>query len=132
MHELADEIIKLRLATRKACMCEGSKNKSTISLKTKVLSLIQRKVSTKEILLTLLIAKTNLALLTRDMVDEGLIVKTKSETDRREVVYAITDKGTAYLNERKRAIEDALVVDDEEKTVALIKSVTALLSDINA
>ena len=127
MYELADNIIKLRLATRKVCMCEGDAKKSTISLKTKVLALIERGLSTREILLTLMIAKTNLALLTKEMAFEGLIEKSKGESDRREVRYSITKTGTEYLNERKKAIEESVSVSDRDKAIELICEATKLL-----
>ncbi len=127
MYELADNIIKLRLATRKVCMCEGDAKKSTISLKTKVLALIERGLSTREILLTLMIAKTNLALLTKEMAFEGLIEKSKGESDRREVRYSITKTGTEYLNERKKAIEESVSVSDRDKAIELINEATKLL-----
>ena len=117
MYELADSIIKLRLATRKVCMCEGDAKKSTISLKTKVLALIEQNYSTKEILLTLMIAKTNLALLTKELAIEGLIEKNKGESDRREVCYSITKYGTEYRNERKKAIEESASVEDIQKAI---------------
>ena len=79
MYDLAKGIIALRLATRRACMCEGKgqTKKNTLSLKTKVLFLIAEGCSPRDIIACLMIAKTNLALLTRDMATEGLIVKTK-------------------------------------------------------
>ncbi len=127
MYELADIIIKLRLATRKACMCEGDAKKSTISLKTKVLALIEKGLSTREILLTLMIAKTNLALITKELAVEGLIDKSKGENDRREVHYSITKSGTEYLNQRKKAIEESVSLPNRDKAIELISEAVELL-----
>lgn len=134
MYELSDSLIELRLATRRACMCESGNGakKNTLSLKTKVLFLIAKNYNSREILSTLLIAKTNLALLTREMASEGLIEKTKGEIDRREVCYALTQKGAQYLQERKKSIEESMSVvatNDEnyKKAVALIEKAILLM-----
>lgn len=91
-------------------MCEGQhgSRKSTLSLKTKVLFLIGKSCSPKEIIAATCIAKTNLALLTKDMASEGLIDKNKGTLDRREVSYIITEKGREYLNSRLAVMEEEL------------------------
>ncbi len=108
MYEIADKIIELRLALRRACMCEDSSaNKSTMSLKTKILYLIAGGASSKDILAALGIAKTNLALITSAMAKEGLITKTHKIGDKREIAYAPTKDGLAYLKERTDRINAA-------------------------
>ena len=94
--------------------------------------MIAKNYNSREILATLLIAKTNLALLTREMANEGLIEKTKGEIDRREVCYTLTQKGASYLNERKKSIEESLSflsANDEsyEKAIALIEKAILLM-----
>lgn len=137
MDTLAQKIIELRLATRRACMCEGKgqSKKNTLSLKTKVMFLISKGCCPKEIIQSLVIAKTNLALLTKDMAEDGLIVKTKGTLDRREVSYTLTEKGRAYLDERMSVIEEGakstlLTDDDYNGAIELIERATRLLSGI--
>lgn len=129
MHELAKSIIALRLSTRRACMCEGKGNtkKNTLSLKTKVLFLISEGCGVKQIIASLFIAKTNLALLTRDMTEEGLIVKTKGAADRREVNFALTELGRAYLDERLAAIEENVGFKDSPEAEKIIEAAIMLL-----
>ncbi len=129
MHELAKSIIALRLSTRRACMCEGKGNtkKNTLSLKTKVLFLISEGCGVKQIIASLFIAKTNLALLTRDMAEEGLIVKTKGSADRREVNFALTELGRAYLDERLAAIEENVGFKDSPEAEKIIEAAIMLL-----
>lgn len=129
MHELAKSIIALRLSTRRACMCEGKGNtkKNTLSLKTKVLFLISEGCGVKQIIASLFIAKTNLALLTRDMAEEGLIVKTKGSADRREVNFALTELGRAYLDERLAAIEENVGFKDSPDAEKIIEAAIMLL-----
>lgn len=118
MYDIADKLIHLRLNTRRVCMCEGEKNKkSTITLKTKVLFLIAQGMGTKDIILSLGIAKTNLALLTSSLSDEGLIVKKQKTNDKREKSYSLTEKGTRHLNEIRERINLAfktVITTDEE------------------
>lgn len=129
MHELAKSIIALRLSTRRACMCEGKGNtkKNTLSLKTKVLFLISEGCGVKQIIASLFIAKTNLALLTRNMAEEGLIVKTKGSADRREVNFALTELGRAYLDERLAAIEENVGFKDSPEAEKIIEAAIMLL-----
>lgn len=129
MHELAKSIIALRLSTRRACMCEGKGNtkKNTLSLKTKVLFLISEGCGVKQIIASLFIAKTNLALLTRDMAEEGLIVKTKGSADRREVNFALTELGRTYLDERLAAIEENVGFKDSPEAEKIIEAAIMLL-----
>jgi DNA-binding MarR family transcriptional regulator len=118
VYDIADKIIDLRLNTRRVCMCEGEKNKkSTITLKTKVLFLIEQGNGTKDIILSLGIAKTNLALLTSSLSDEGLIVKKQKIDDKREKSYALTEKGKQHLDNVREKINLAfktVITTDEE------------------
>ena len=136
MHKLAEKIIELRLATRRVCMCEGKEGakKNTLSLKTKVLFLISKEFRPKEIIASMKIAKTNLALLTKEMADEGLIEKLKDGLDRREVTYSITAKGQEYLDTRLSSIENELSSSiasqfQYDEALALIDTVITLLVD---
>lgn len=131
MRKIAELILELRLATRRACMCETGDNakKSTLTLKTKVLYLIAREFSGREILSALGIAKTNLAILTGEMVREGLITKTHGSLDRREVSYSVTDAGREYLAERLDSIAEnvAPVLSADEETEELLRRAVLLL-----
>ncbi len=136
MYDIADKIIHLRLNTRRVCMCEGEKNKkSTITLKTKVLFLIAQGNGTKDIILSLGIAKTNLALLTSSLSDEGLIVKKQKIDDKREKSYALTEKGKQHLaNVREKinlAFKTVITTDEEfEEAEQKIDAVLDLMSFI--
>lgn len=118
MYDVADKIIQLRLNTRRVCMCEGEKNKkSTITLKSKVLFLIAQGNGTKDIISSLGIAKTNLALLTSSLSDEGLIIKKQKSNDKREKLYQLTKKGEKHLADIKEKINLAfktVITNDEE------------------
>lgn len=130
MFDIADKIIHLRLNTRRVCMCEGEKNKkSTITLKTKVLFLIAQGLSTKDIILSLGIAKTNLALLTSSLSDEGLIIKKQKLDDKREKSYTLTAQGKQHLDSVKEKINLAFktVITTDEEFESAIKKIDDVL-----
>ena len=108
---LSEKLVELRIATRGATMCESvsGKPKNTLSLKTKILFLLKDKsLPPVDIMTTLHLAKTNLALLTGEMAGEGLITKDKQQFDKRVVYYSITEAGKEYLEARLSTIETAL------------------------
>lgn len=130
MFDIADKIIELRLITRRVCMCENSeKGKNTMSLKTKILYLIDKAFSTKDIIACLGIAKTNLALITTSLANDGLITKTQKTRDKREKSYALTVKGMDYLDERKEVINNAFknVLTDEEDFESAVEKFDEIL-----
>ena len=126
MKELAEKVVELRLASRRACMCENQDNvkKSTLSLRTKVLYLISKGCSPKEITLRLCIAKTNLALITTALVNGGLILKTRNTKDKREIIFSLTAKGKKELNDCLETIAEAfknILTGSKEKNDAIRK-----------
>ena len=138
MGKLSQKIIELRLATRRACMCEdgGSTKKNTLSLKTKVLFLIEKGCSAREIIASLVIAKTNLALITTELCREGLITKSKGLVDRREVNFTLTEDGYRYLAEREKSIEDEIGFyfgseDEYDHAIEVIAKAIAVLDGNN-
>ena len=107
MKKIADTVIELRIATRRACMCEtqAGKKKSTLSLKTKVLYLVYNNCPAREIMLTLCIAKTNFAQIVAALIKDGLIVKSRAYDDRRTMRLTVTGKGRKYLSDCKNVTE---------------------------
>ena len=109
--DLSEKLIELRIATRGATMCEsvGGKAKNTLSLKTKILFLLKDKsLPPLDLMTTLHLAKTNLALMTSEMARENLIVKERPSHDKRAIYYSITDEGKKYLDARLNTIEESL------------------------
>ena len=105
---LSKKIIELRIATRRACMCEDG-DKSLISLKTKMLFVIaDGGVNPPEIMARLKVLKPNLAAMSKELEGEGLITRAKTLTDRRSITYALTPEGEKYLEIRINRIADML------------------------
>jgi len=106
---LAKKIVELRIATRRACMCEEG-DKALLSLKTKMLYVLSQseRVTPPEILSALKILKPNLTAMSKEMEAEGLITRTKTLIDRRSITYTITPDGEKYLSERLARIAESL------------------------
>ena len=136
MDKIADKIIELRIATRRAAMCEnsGGSNKNTLSLKSKFLFCLRdKKQSPYELMNSLQMGKTNLAILAKSMLGEGLIEKLAGGTDRRHIEFRITEAGREYLQKRLDTIEQAfknILTDESEYSRAVedIDTVLRLLS----
>ncbi len=118
MKNFAEKIIELRLATRKACNCEEQNAKKTLNLKSKFLFCIKDKPSTPSQLMNrLVIGKTNLAIMAKQLLAEGLIERTVTSADRRNVSYTITDKGKQHVDAVMQRIEELFskILTDEKE-----------------
>ncbi len=76
----------------------------------------------RELMETLGMAKSNLALLANKCAEEGLIRKIKQSGDRRALTYALTDKGKQTVEQRLQAINEkfaTVLTDDMERNSAL-------------
>lgn len=123
---LAKNIVELRIASRKACMCEKGDNvKSTITLKSKILFLIYKKDSSpSEIMDALRVNKANVALLCKSMTEEKLIKAKPSSQDKRHITYSVTDNGKAVMEEKLDIIEGQfknILTKDEDYLDAINK-----------
>ena len=106
-YDIASNLIKLRLLTRRLLMCEDGEKK-LISLKTKLLFLLSGGGRTPVAIMDALkISKPNLTMLGNALYEEGLIER-EPLADRRSIQYLITDKGRSYLSERLKRINDNL------------------------
>lgn len=104
---LAEQILSLNLSTRK--LCKNCDNGVIISQKMRLLYLVRQDVlSPRELVGELSIAKPNLTILARNMIEEGLIEKMRVERDMRSVHYKITEKGTAELNRMIKELDESI------------------------
>ena len=113
--KLARKLIELRLALRRACMCEDG-DKALLSLKTKALFVIAgaETVSPAQLMAELKIVKPNLTMIAKELEKEELIIRTHTLIDRRAILYGITAKGLAYLEERIARIAENLSLTADE------------------
>lgn len=106
-----NEIVKniIKVSTKLQNLCEGFDidSKSTlISSKIKILLFVQeqKRVSPSMLIDKVGLAKSNLALLCKNLVKEELIASQKDQFDSRVVFYSLTEKGNEYLNESLSAM----------------------------
>ena len=99
------------------------------TVKYQVLFLISSKgrVSPSELMANLNMAKSNIALLAKSMIKEGLILKVKEDDNKKQIYYEITEKGEEKLSEKLNSIEDNLSSDKKEdeclyKTIEILKN----------
>lgn len=135
MKSVSEKIIELRIATRRATLCESDgKTKATLSLKSKILFLLKDKdLSPSDIISALGIAKTNLTILASSMIKDGLISKYKKPNDLRAVFYSITQKGKEHITKLINYIDSLFdkVIEDDNAKEKYINEITDIIDLIS-
>ncbi len=105
------KIVELRIKLQS--LCDGfnktnANKKSVLTMDKKVLFVLSKnKNCTPSVLIeTLGVAKSNLALLCKSLIKEGLITQSKGDLDKRSIFYNITEKGKNKLNEFCLSLEN--------------------------
>lgn len=120
-------IVELKLIADR--MAEGKIDEPGIfSNMHQILYVVNRKesVSPKEIISELNIAKSNLAILAKKMIEDGLIESHKDADNKREIFYTITEKGKTALKEKLDRIDD----EYEEGTKAALNAVCRAVEEL--
>lgn len=121
------------LIARLQNLCEGfdDTNKSAvITAKVKILLELSKADSVTPTVLkrSVGLAKSNVALICRKLIEEGLVSKSKDSFDTREIFYSITDKGEKCLDEfltkAQRNFESELAYKNN------IKQIDAAINDL--
>ncbi len=109
-------------------ICNISKNDATNNV-LKVLYFVDeyQSVSPQILVSKLGIVKSNLALLTKKMIADGLIYSQKSLSDGRAITYQIAPKGKQMLNEYLDSLNKIL----HEQSSELSQSIDILLKYLN-
>jgi len=80
---------------------------NNLTIKDKLLIILQEKNLTPfELIKKLGINKTNLALITAELVKQELIIKKQTSFDKRNIEYVITDKGNLYIQNILNKIDE--------------------------
>jgi DNA-binding MarR family transcriptional regulator len=131
-------LIKLRIELEKLCDgfdADDANKKSNLTLKMKVLFMLSDcgELSPNYIISTLGLAKSNLTILCRSMLEEGLIASRKSETDKRNITYIITSKGEKqlknYLNQVK--LDNVNLFKTDKQVASLEKKISEVIKLLN-
>ena len=83
------------------------------------------KTTPAELIYELNMAKSNLALLAKKMISEGLIEQTKEPGNKKQIYYQITKNGLKELNTKMKAI-DNMFSSDKEMLKNLAETVDSL------
>lgn len=114
-----EKVIGLFLAARKVTNLPSG----ALGLKERLLfCLLRSPKPPRELMESLCMAKTNLALLAKKCIEEGLIVKTKQSGDRRMLHYALTEQGRKSIEDRIAQINEkfaTVLPDDNARQTAL-------------
>ena len=110
--DICDKLIDLRIELMSCCDGFSSKdsNKDLIlSSKLKILHLLSQKdLTPNELIDKLCIAKSNLANLSKTLINEGVIDSYKTAGNSRNIFYRITDEGRKLIEEYKSNLNKLL------------------------
>ena len=134
-NKLQEQFVELRIMLQSICDgfdAENLNKKSSLTMRTKVLyALSKNERCCPSILIEKLgIAKSNLALLCKTMCEDGVISAVKSDQDKRNIYYSITEKGLVELNEFYNAMADEIKLTDRE-TKVMEKKFSEIIDFIN-
>lgn len=126
-NSFAKSIIELKLLSDRIAEGKGS-GAGVFTVKYQMLYLINENglTSPQELIHDLNMAKSNLALLAKKMINEGLIIRQKEVGNRKQIYYVITEKGKKELSVKMKAIENVFSSDSKEMLKHLSKTVESL------
>jgi len=125
-NSFAKSIIELKLASDRLVLGKGE-GAGVFTIKYQILYLIASKerTSPQDLIKELNMAKSNLALLAKKMIKEGLIISEKVAGNKKQIFYSLTDQGLKELSVKMNAIEK-LNCNDKEMLKHLSETVKNL------
>ena len=123
----AKSIIELKLLSDR--ISEGiGEGAGVFTVKYQILYLIAAndKISPQELICELNMAKSNLAIMAKKLIAEGLIIRTKELYNKKQIFYSITEKGLKELSVKMEAIENLYGDNSKEMLKHLSKTVESL------
>lgn len=123
----AKNIIELKLASDRIAEGKG-KGAGVFTVRYQILYLIasKDKISPQELIYELKMAKSNLALITKKMIKDGVISSFKEDGNRKQIYYSITDQGKKELQTKMDAINNMQTKESKEMLMHLMKTVESL------
>lgn len=123
----AKSIIELKLASDRISEGKG-KGAGVFTVRYQILYLISSKdrISPQELIYELKMAKSNLALITKKMIKDGVISSFKEDGNRKQIYYSITDQGKKELQTKMDAINNMQTKESKEMLMHLMKTVESL------
>ncbi len=120
-------IVELKLISDR--IAEGKGEEAGIFSNThQILFLLSKKetVTPKELIQELNIAKSNLAILAKKMINDGLIESHKETNNKREIYYNIADAGREMLQQKLDNIDTICAGDTKKVTNILVRAIEEL------
>lgn len=100
-NNISQDLLSLAINLQNICQSSNSKqlNKEVFSIKFKILFLIKNygKVSPKVLCKKLNMAKSNIALFSKQLLNENLILSMADDVDHRVIYYCLTSQGEKYV-----------------------------------
>lgn len=129
--KLATEVLKLEIFAKNLCDANGSAE--GLTQKTKVLFLINeyKKVSPSHIKNKLNIAKSNLAVICKQLILEKKIVASQDLNDKRILYYSLTEIGKNFLEEQLMFIQKNVIAcckDSQDELLLHINKINEILN----
>ena len=123
----ASSVVELKLLTDRLVSGRGD-GSGIFTVKYQMLYLIDStgKTSPQELIFELNMAKSNLALIAKKMIAEGLIESTKEKSNKKQIYYVITEKGKKELSIRMKSIENICSNESKEMLNHLSKTINML------
>lgn len=123
----AKNIIELKLASDRIAEGKG-RGAGVFTVRYQILYLIasNEKISPQELIFELKMAKSNLALITKKMIKDGVITSFKEEGNRKQIYYSITKEGKKELKTKMEAINNMQTNESKEMLLQLMKTVESL------
>lgn len=135
---LAKQITELRILLQNITdgfSLDSANKNAKLTMERRVLFVLNNEKRVKPItLITKLgIAKSNLALLCRSMIDAGFMTCEKEENDKRNIYYEITAKGVAELNQYIDTIsaDVGTIVSNDKEVKVMEKKLDDIIEFLN-
>ncbi len=131
-NDFAKNMLMLNILSQSACESQEKElsKKNFLSTDTKIMFLIDsyERISPSFLTQRLKIAKSNIALMCKKLVENGYITQTPDLKDKRIVYYCLTNLGKDYLNEKLSEIQnnlEAVCIKDN------IDNINGCIQDLN-
>ena len=135
---LAKQITELRIILQNITdgfSVDSANKNAKLTMERRVLFVLNSNKKVKPItwITKLGIAKSNLALLCKSMIDGGFITCEKDENDKRNIYYEITAKGVAELNQYIDSISNDVcsICKNEKETKEISKKLEDVIEFLN-
>ena len=126
-NSFAEKIVELKLLTDRWCEGQNKSNGLFLVSYQFLYELSKAEfVAPKVLIKKLGLAKSNLALVAKEMIKKGFAISKKDEQNRREIYYSITDSGKKELNAKLEQIETGVTTKQKDQEEIIEKAIKVL------